>query len=204
VYHDRKAPVPSRPGSIPADNHHSGVLPAGNGTDSGPYSPASTHSGGLSAREIPQRERETRERDSDPPNSPAKPQTSRGWVHTWYAEFARRTAQTLEPGPEAYADAAKAWKRAKPETLVASVPVYFDVDFWFTRPKRGSSREFSFRNYCAHLEDIISAMSANGSGPPKPSAKLDVRRCPNGHNYIAGDVCMECGFKEPKEDDDGF
>jgi hypothetical protein len=174
-----------RPSTLPAPD--SGPEADRKRTGSGPASvPNESMNEGEKAGPVPVRHRTAPVSDS------------RSWVVSWYREFTRRTAQTLEPGPEAYAEAAKAWKRAKPELLLASVPTYFAADFWFTKPKRGSRPEYSIRNYLAHLDEVISANGKSGASPP--AKKLDVRKCPNGHNYVAGDVCMECGYKEPKED----
>jgi hypothetical protein len=148
-----------------------------------------------------QRKKEVKKEGSAPGREETPPTDSRSWTIAWYREFSRRAARTLEPGPEAFTTATKAWKRAKPDTLIACIIKYFEHPFWFTTSKRGTAREWSFSNFIGHLDDVISQL---GSGPQKAAPKLDVRRCPNGHNYVHGDVCMECGWKEPKEDDDGF
>lgn len=131
---------------------------------------------------------------------PAPAPTPRSWTMDWYREFTRRTARALEPGPEAYAAAAKAWKRAKPADLLATVPRYFEHPFWFTAPKRGTTREWSFGNYLAHLEDVISSLGS-GAAPPK-AAPTKILRCPNGHAYLPGQTCRECGWKEGSDADD--
>ena len=132
---------------------------------------------------------------------PGPTDTPRSWCLAWYREFTKRTARALEPGPEAFALATKAWKRATPETLVATVARYFDGPFWFTTPKRGTAKEWSFGNYIAHLEDVISSLGS-GAAPPKVSPTVQVLRCPNGHPYLKGQTCPECTWKEGQDDDD--
>jgi len=187
-----------KPSTMPAPTS------GGDGADVGPTSARERPgSGPTSARDLrPMNEgmKEGKERRADAGPAEDRP-SSRSWTVAWYREYTKRTAQALEPSTEAYADAAKAWKRAKPDALLASVVAYFDGAFWFTKPKRGTRPEWSFRNYLAHLEEVL---AATGKPPPKEAPRWDVRRCPNGHLYVKGEPCKECGWKEEASADDDF
>lgn len=180
------------------------TLPPPDETDSGPASDRErTGVGPASDRDpLPMNEgmKEGKERRTG--SGPAEG-TPRAWCLAWYREFTKRTARALEPGPEAFASASKAWKRATPDTLLATVTRYFDGPFWFTTPKRGTAKEWSFGNYIAHLEDVISSLGS-WPAPPKVSPSIKILRCPNGHPYLQGQTCPECAWKEGEDDDDDF
>lgn len=132
------------------------------------------------------------------------PATAHAFVLSWFREFTKRTGKLLAPASEDFARGTKAYTRSDPATLEACIPRYFEHPFWFTAPRRGSAREYSFGNFLGHLGDIVSSL-ADGPAPPKAAKRLDVRRCPNGHLYAVEDgICMECGWKPGGDDDDEF
>jgi len=146
----------------------------------------------------------TKEARAPAREAPAVPSSPKELVYSWYRAFTAKTAQTLEPGPDQYRRGVDVWKRAKPEQLAAARDAYFDRDQWFTEPKqKGAPREYSFANFCTHLDYLIASLAAPpGKRAPKTPT---VKRCPNGHPYAVEDGgCMECGWKpEDEEADDG-